>query len=434
MNLVSSQQFVFSPTWLGSFVFDASGLHLTASRNANLGFALAFPFSSTSSTISGLETFGDNQFITADHRVPGLAQPGEIPIPLRCQRIPTADMPRVLVSTSFTSRSSAARSPPPPKLSSRSPKIRLFISPIPHSSQQTSLPNSAFTPAGDGSFSQNVQRLGLYAEDSWRVTPRLTVNYGLRYDTTFGLFDASGRSQAQNPYPAFPGSGGRLRSSVLRRTTTAKPLLRASESPTHSARPATPCSAAASACTTTTSRKMDGSPRSRPSTTPTSPTAGGIAPPSIIDPNYHTPYAIHATAGIQHAFNANWSLSADWTLETGMHGYRRYDFPNVSVFRTDNRSSYNALALHLQGNVARRLKPRRQLHPLLRKNLGLRPGRALRLRQRRLRSRSTPSPPATTARPVKTSATAPFSPAPSTLPQASSSPSCPKPKAPAPSL
>src|ERR1035438_6472932 len=38
-----------------------------------------------------------------------------------------------------------------------------------------------------------------------------------------------------------------------------------------------------------------------------------------------------------------------------MHAYRRYDFPNVSVFRSDNRSSYNALALHLQGNVARRL-------------------------------------------------------------------------------
>jgi len=38
-----------------------------------------------------------------------------------------------------------------------------------------------------------------------------------------------------------------------------------------------------------------------------------------------------------------------------MHGYRRYDFPNVSVFRTDNRSSYKSLALHLQGNVSRRL-------------------------------------------------------------------------------
>src|ERR1700683_329117 len=64
MNLVISEQYRFSPTWLGSFVFDASGLHLTAARNSNLGFALAFPFTATSATISGLETFGDNQFVT----------------------------------------------------------------------------------------------------------------------------------------------------------------------------------------------------------------------------------------------------------------------------------------------------------------------------------------------------------------------------------
>jgi hypothetical protein len=79
------------------------------------------------------------------------------------------------------------------------------------------------------------------------------------------------------------------------------------------------------------------------------------SPPALIDPNYHTPYALHATAGIQHAFNANWMLSADYTLETGMHAYRHYTYPNVSVFRTDNRSSYNAFAVHLQGNVANRL-------------------------------------------------------------------------------
>ena len=34
-------------------------------RNGYLGFALAFPFSSTSKTISGFETYGDNQFVTA---------------------------------------------------------------------------------------------------------------------------------------------------------------------------------------------------------------------------------------------------------------------------------------------------------------------------------------------------------------------------------
>ncbi len=63
-NSVISNTYVFSPTWLGTFVFDASELHLTQTRNSTMGFALAFPFSSTSLTVSGFETFGDNQFAT----------------------------------------------------------------------------------------------------------------------------------------------------------------------------------------------------------------------------------------------------------------------------------------------------------------------------------------------------------------------------------
>ena len=63
-NAVLSNQYAFSPSWLGSFTFDASYLHATAARNGDLGFALAFPFSSTSKTISGFETYGDNQFVT----------------------------------------------------------------------------------------------------------------------------------------------------------------------------------------------------------------------------------------------------------------------------------------------------------------------------------------------------------------------------------
>src|SRR5208282_1764731 len=55
-----------------------------------------------------------------------------------------------------------------------------------------------YTPPGDGSFSQNVQRLGLYAEDSWRVSHHLTVNYGLRYQNTWGLMIGSGRNEADN--------------------------------------------------------------------------------------------------------------------------------------------------------------------------------------------------------------------------------------------
>jgi hypothetical protein len=84
----------------------------------------------------------------------------------------------------------------------------------------------------------------------------------------------------------------------------------------------------------------------------------------LIDPDYKTPYAIHATAGVQHAINSNWTVSADYTHEQGNHGYRRYDYtpgvniaadaPAVSVFHSDNRSSFDSLALVLQGNVSRR--------------------------------------------------------------------------------
>jgi len=74
---------------------------------------------------------------------------------------------------------------------------------------------------------------------------------------------------------------------------------------------------------------------------------------AIIDPHYHTPYAIHATAGIQHAFNDHWILGADYTHETGMHGYRAYSFPDLDLFKSDNRSSYDGLMIRLQGNTRR---------------------------------------------------------------------------------
>src|SRR5229473_4790142 len=72
MNMVVGNSYTFSPTWLGTFVFNASALHLTQTRNSNLGFALQFPFSATSQTISGFETFGDNQFMTAITAFPDL--------------------------------------------------------------------------------------------------------------------------------------------------------------------------------------------------------------------------------------------------------------------------------------------------------------------------------------------------------------------------
>jgi outer membrane receptor protein involved in Fe transport len=95
-------------------------------------------------------------------------------------------------------------------------------------------------PAGDGTFSQSVRRLGLYAQDSWRVTRHLTVNYGLRYDTTFGLFAGSGRSQLQN------------------RTIIAGRWRRDWGSHTHRVRRGATCFARESVCITETWRKTGG--------------------------------------------------------------------------------------------------------------------------------------------------------------------------------
>jgi hypothetical protein len=353
-NLVVGQEYAFSPYWFGSFVFNASGLHLTATRNANLGFALAFPFTSTLSTISGVETFGDNQFITPITAFPVLRNQekyqfrydvnyvaGPHAFRFGVNFIHEPVMSGALAATAETLLSYAND----PSFYAANPSQFYFslscAAPVPADV------DCAATPAGDGSFSQSVRRLGIYAQDSWRVRPRLTVNYGLRYDTTFDLFIASGHNQSANP--ALAGNGivsgipHDYRKAFAPRLGVAYSL---DSSGTTVLRGGVGLyfndlaqNGWAEAFIAVNNFNI----------------LNSAGPPSLIDPNYHTPYALHATAGVQHAFNAKWTLSADWTLETGMHGYRRYDYPNVSVFRTDNRSSYNALAVHLQGNVTGRL-------------------------------------------------------------------------------
>ena len=81
--------------------------------------------------------------------------------------------------------------------------------------------------------------------------------------------------------------------------------------------------------------------------------------------------------GVQHAFNSQWNLAVDWVHEQGVHAYARYQYeagytlfsplfpttditdqmnnvPNMTVFRSDNRSRYDGMMVHLQGNVTRR--------------------------------------------------------------------------------
>jgi len=346
-NFVINNHFTFSPTWLGTLVLGASTLHLTQARNSDLGFALAFPFSSTSNTISGLETFGDNQFITAVTAFPVLRNQEKYQLRYDVSHVSGSHAPRFGVNFIHEPVMSGALTANTETLVTL-PEDPTFYLTNPAQFTADIAANSTSTPAGDGSFSQKVQRLGLYAEDSWHATSRLTVNYGLRYDTTFGLFIASGHNQSFNP--ALAGNGiisgipHDYRKAFAPRLGVAyglgssgKTVLRAGAGLYYN------------------DLAQNGWVQAFNTVNSFNIAHPALAPPALIDPNYHSPYALHATGGIEHAFNANWMMTADFTLETGMHGYRRYDYPNVSIFRSDNRSSYKGLALHLQGNVAKRL-------------------------------------------------------------------------------
>src|SRR5579872_7112804 len=46
----------------------------------------------------------------------------------------------------------------------------------------------------------------------------------------------------------------------------------------------------------------------------------------LIGSPYKTPYAIHTTAGVQHAFSDHWLMSADFVHEQGNHGYRGFPY------------------------------------------------------------------------------------------------------------
>jgi hypothetical protein len=343
-NTVISNTYAFNARWLGTFVFGASELHLTQARNSTLGFALAFPFSSTSQTISGFETFGDNQFATPITHFPELRNQEKYQLRYDVSHA-TGDhafkfgvnfIHEPVLSGAFPGNQETLHSFP------NDPTFYLN-DPVQFLSDYAA--GATTTPISKGSFSQKVQRLALYAEDSWRVTPHLTVNYGLRYQTTFGLFIASGRSQTQNPsFPLLPSLGFPLSASHDDRKQFG-PRLGIAYSPGDSGNTVLRAGFGlyyndlAQNGWATAFQAVNGGPN---------------PPAALIDPNYKTPYALHATGGAQHAFNANWSLSADFTHEEGNHAYRAYPFSSATVFRSDNRSSYNALMLRVQGNVSRR--------------------------------------------------------------------------------
>ena len=396
-NFVLGNQFIFSPTWLGSFVFDASYLHHTEARNNYLGFALAFPFSSTFHTISGFETFGDNGFQTGITAFPVLRKQQKYQFRYDVSHSSGSHSPKFGINfihepvlsgaLSGTAETFLQYANNPAFYSANESQFYFDLNCVDPPADVTCTP----VPPGNGSFQQSIRRLGLYAQDSWRLTPHLTVNYGLRYDTTFGLFRGSGRDQTQNPafitlkalqIPLIGGAPHDYRKQFGPRLGIAyspgkseKTVIRAGIGVYYNDLAQNGWVGAfqavnaplPGACTDPVGGTDDNSG--------CLPGANFGGQGAIIDPRYRTPYALHASAGIQHALNEHWTLSADWTHETGMHAYRGYSYggganlltplldpadpaqadfvPNVDVYKTDNRSSYDAMTIKLQGNMRR---------------------------------------------------------------------------------
>jgi hypothetical protein len=417
-NTAISNAYTFSPTWLGTLVLDASLLHLTQTRNSDLGFALQFPFSVTALTVSGFETFGDNQFATPITLFPDLRNQDKYQVRYDLSHAAGSHALRFGVDFIHEPVLSGAFAATAEQFTTYPFNPDCYVNPVgndcggittplpfyytPPTSQCDPMPDPAsgigctFTPAGDGSFSQNVQRLGLYAEDSWRVSHHLTVNYGLRYQTTFGLFEGSSRSQLENnayvtlealQIPIVPSVPHDYRKQIAPRLGIAyspggseKTVIRAGFGMYYNDLAqngwATAFQGVNNTNATTGSCSLTGTTGDYSLVGGGCLQGGAASMGNLIGSNYKTPYAIHITGGVQHAFNERWSISADYVHEQGNHGYRAYPYtsgadlftpliptsdttdqqsvvPNVNVFRSDNRSSYNGLMFHLQGNMHR---------------------------------------------------------------------------------
>jgi len=344
-NFLVSQQLSFGPRWQGSLVLDGSLFDHNKVRNSNIGLALAFPFSTTVLTTSGFETFGDNQFVTGITAFPVERDQQKYQLRYDLSGIIHSHSPKfgvnVIHEPVLRGRFSAdaetlAQLPEDPSFYVANPG--LFAADF--------AAVAVDTPAGDGTFSQSIRRIGFYGQDSWRVSPNVTLNYGLRYDTTFGLFTASGRDQDQN-------------AAVLALRAAGVPFASGIPSDYRGALSPRLGLAYAPGSGDTVIRAgfglfyndlaQNGWAEAFQAVN------GGPNPPSaLIDPNYHTPYALQASAAVEHALSNEWRISAQYEHQQGVHQYRRYEYvsgislpasaPDTSVFRSDNRSRYDGVA------------------------------------------------------------------------------------------
>lgn len=358
-SVLLSNQMEFSPAWIGNFVFQANSFHHVKERNSDLGFGLAFPFSTTVLTTSGFETFGDNQFVTPITAFPINRDQQKYQFRYDVSHSTGSHAPRFGINFIHEPVLSGKLSDNPETLFILPENPSFYVANPGALAADLADPANQVTSGGNGSFAQNVQRLGFYAQDSWRIRQNLTLNYGLRYDTTFGLFNSNGGNQTDNPavqtvaalnLPLPQGVPHDYRKAFAPRLGFAYS-------------PGANTVIRGAAGIYFNDLAQNGWVDAFRAVTPGPATLLGAGDQgALIDPRYQSPYALQASAGIEHAFTRAWRLNINYEHQQGVHQYRRYEYiaqdpinapnatlpataPDISVFRTDNRSSYNGISL-----------------------------------------------------------------------------------------
>lgn len=360
-SFLANQQFVFNPRWLGSFTFQAGTFTNHQTRNANLGMALAFPFSSTIITTSGFETFGDNQFVTGITAFPVYRAQEKYQFRYDVTRYDPDQSVKFGVNFIHEPVLSGQLADSPERLVEFPHDPSFYLA-----NGQSILPiiqSTPVTPGYDGGFSQNIQRLGVYFQDAWRVRPNFTVNLGLRYDTTFGLFNAGGQTQNQNPavqtlrvlgVPLAPGVPRDYRRALA-------PRLGLVFSPGGSGRTVIRAGAGLYYNDLAQSGWVQAFQAVN------APFNGALLGPndtgSVISPDYHSPYDFQASAALAHQINPTWDFALQFEHHKGVHQYRAYQYapgftlpanaPYLNLYRTDNRSRYDGASIIIHHRAAR---------------------------------------------------------------------------------
>jgi hypothetical protein len=363
-SFLVDNQFIFNSNWSGALTFQVNNFHHTKERNSHIGLALAFPFSSSAITTSGFETFGDNQFVTGITAFP--IRRDQRKYQFRYDVAQAGGKHAIKFGVNFIHE---------PVLSGRLaddaetlvafPEEPSFYVANPADFTADFAANREDIPASNGTFSQKVKRLGFYVQDSWRIRPSFTLNLGLRYDTTFGLFRASGRTQDQNPavitlnalhIPLSPGIPHDYRRAFA-------PRLGFAYSPGRSTKTVIRGGVGLYYNDLNQNGWVDAF---RAVNEPFSGLLAPGEPGAVIDPNYHTPYALQASLGFERVLSPTWRLNIHYEHQQGVHQYRRYEYvsdftlpaaaPSISLFRTDNRSRYDGVAFQVQHSFAKRFE------------------------------------------------------------------------------